>query len=147
ASWESLRIFAAVAESGSISGAARILNVTPSMVSKHIEELEARLETTLLTRGAQGTALTDTGQIVRDHVLTMQRSATAIERIASPADKKQEGRVTLSTSDGVAAWLARSAGEFLRLNPKISVAIDCGLWSKDPMADPADIAITVEEEK
>lgn len=146
--WDDIRVFGAVADTGTMSGAARVLGVTPGMVSKRIDELEARLGTTLLTRHAQGVSLTDAGQMVRDHALTMERSALSIERLIGARDKKREGRVTIEAPDGIAAfWLAPYLAAFHRENPKIRIAIDCGFWASTPLPEPPELMISVKEEK
>ena len=54
-----LEIFFAVRRCGAVTSASRALGVSPSSVSKAIARLEARLHTSLLSRGAQGVTLTD----------------------------------------------------------------------------------------
>lgn len=146
--WDDLRLFAAVAETGSLSAAARQLGITAGSLSKRIDDLEHRLQARLLVRDPTGARLTEAGQAVFDHAVTMQRSASAIERLVQSRDKKQEGRVTVATPDGLAAyWIAPRLGEFLRANPKIHVGLDCGFWANDPLRDPPDLAIVVEKDE
>ncbi|HVY83571.1 MAG TPA: LysR family transcriptional regulator [Caulobacterales bacterium] len=146
--WDDLRVFNAVAEHGTMAGAARVLGVTASMVSKRIDDLEARLGATLLSRHAHGVSLTETGKLVRDYALTMEHSAASIERMAGAQDKRRAGRVTIQAPDGVAAfWIAPRIADFIRENPKIRIAVDCGFWSERPLPDPPDLIISVKEEK
>jgi DNA-binding transcriptional LysR family regulator len=63
-----LATFLAVRRAGSISAAARELNVTPSQVSKAISRLEATLRVQLLSRGARGVGLSEMGLRVLPHV-------------------------------------------------------------------------------
>jgi DNA-binding transcriptional LysR family regulator len=53
--------FLAVARCGSVTAAARELEVTPSQVSKSIARLEQQFGVQLLTRGTRGVALTEEG--------------------------------------------------------------------------------------
>jgi molybdate transport repressor ModE-like protein len=53
-----LQYFVAVAESGSISGAARQLSVSQSAVTEAVKELESDLAAPLLERSGRGVALT-----------------------------------------------------------------------------------------
>lgn len=146
--WDDIRVFNAVADAGSMASAARVLGVTPGMISKRIDELEARLGTTLILRHAHGVSLTDAGVMARDHGLTMERSALSIERLIGARDKKREGRVTIEAPDGIAAyWMAPHLAAFHRENPKIRVAVDCGFWAGSPLPEPPELAITVKEEK
>lgn len=146
--WDDLRLFTAIADTGSLSAAARLLGTTPGSLSKRIDDLEYRLQARLLIRDTTGARLTEAGEMVYDHALTMQRSAAAIERLVQSKDKRQEGRVTLAAPDGVAAfWVAPRLGEFLRANPKIHVGLDCGFWANDPLRDPPELAIVAEKDE
>lgn len=55
----SLRVFAHAAQAGSLSGAARQLDMSPAMAAKHVDALEARLGVRLLHRSTRKLALTD----------------------------------------------------------------------------------------
>ncbi|MFJ8234146.1 LysR family transcriptional regulator [Ureibacillus sp. NPDC094379] len=61
---QSLRFFRAVAESGSISKAAKELNYAQSNLTSKIQQLEENLETTLFYRHNRGTTLTDKGKVL-----------------------------------------------------------------------------------
>ncbi|MGQ0533768.1 MAG: LysR family transcriptional regulator [Caulobacteraceae bacterium] len=146
--WGDLRVFLAVAETGSFSGAAKLLGLTQPTVSRRLEDLEARLSVRLVNRGAHGVALSEAGELIRDHVITMERSAQAIERLALGRDKRDEGRVRISAPDGLAAfWLAPRLPEFQRENPKISVSLDAGLWPGDEMRGESDLSLRFDESK
>ncbi len=57
-----LRSFAAVAETGGVTRAARVLNLTQSAVSMQLKRLEETLEVSLLERAGRGVALTPAGE-------------------------------------------------------------------------------------
>lgn len=146
--WADLRVFLAVAETGSFSGAAKALGITQPTVSRRVEELEATLHAQLFIRSLNGVSLTDAGTAIRDHVVTMERSAQAIERLALGQDKRDEGRVRLSAPDGLAAfWLAPRLAEFHRENPKIAISLDAGLWPSDAVRPEIDVGLQFEEDK
>jgi DNA-binding transcriptional LysR family regulator len=63
-----LATFLAVRRAGSISGAARELDVTPSQVSKAIARIEAALNVQLLSRGGRIAALGEAGLRILPHV-------------------------------------------------------------------------------
>lgn len=146
--WADLRVFLAVAETGSFSGAAKLLGLTQPTVSRRLDELEARLQAQLVLRGVNGVSLTEAGDLIRDHVVTMERSAQAIERLALSRDKRDEGRVRISAPDGLAAfWLAPRLTEFQRENPKIAVSLDAGLWPNEDLRSEIDVSLQFEENK
>lgn len=63
--WDNLRIFLAVAREGSISGAAKRLDVQHSTVSRHLHLLEERLATRLIERKISGYELTEAGEALK----------------------------------------------------------------------------------
>jgi DNA-binding transcriptional LysR family regulator len=63
--WDDLRIFLAVAREGSISGAAKRLDVQHSTVSRRLRALEESLATPLLKRKTSGYELTEAGEELR----------------------------------------------------------------------------------
>lgn len=57
----SMRVFTLAAQAGTLSGAARILDMSPAMATKHVDSLEARLGVKLLHRTTRKLVLTDAG--------------------------------------------------------------------------------------
>ncbi len=142
ADWSDLRVFYAVVEMGSITQAAAALGLTQPTVTRRIEELEGRLGAKLINRTAEGLSLTEAGELVYDRVLTMERSAGAIERLVFNKDREDEGRVGVLAPDGVASFiLAPNLPDFLRTNPKISVSLDCGFWPDSPLSSEIDVTL------
>ncbi|WP_179380775.1 LysR family transcriptional regulator [Jannaschia marina] len=62
-----LRLFRAVARDGTLTGAARSLNISQSAVSTQIKSLEASLGHALFDRVGRNLALTEAGRIALDH--------------------------------------------------------------------------------
>ncbi|HEU5397309.1 MAG TPA: LysR family transcriptional regulator, partial [Verrucomicrobiae bacterium] len=73
-----LEVFRKVAESGSITKAARALHLSQPAVTRHIQILEGHLRMPLFTRTAQGMRLTRAGIVYLEHV---QQVALAHESI------------------------------------------------------------------
>ena len=122
--WDDLRVFHALVSTGSMSKAARRLSIVQPTVSRRLEALESRIGTRLVTRGADGIELTDTGERVWALVQTMQSTADDIERVASQADKAESGRVRILAPDGIASmWIARHLWQFVEANPLIKLEI------------------------
>ncbi|MBC7739915.1 MAG: LysR family transcriptional regulator, partial [Candidatus Saccharibacteria bacterium] len=61
ADWTLYRSFLTVAETGSLSAAARALGLSQPTLGRHIAELESALQITLLTRVLRGYEVTDAG--------------------------------------------------------------------------------------
>lgn len=62
--WNRLKIFHAVAEKGSFLGAAALLKISQSAVSRHIRYLEDHLQTLLVHRQSRGCILSESGEIL-----------------------------------------------------------------------------------
>jgi DNA-binding transcriptional LysR family regulator len=77
-----LLTFLAVQRTGSITGAAREMRVTPSQVSKAITRLERHSRLRLLTRSTRGISLTDAGRDMVGRVLT---AVSALRALRNPA--------------------------------------------------------------
>jgi DNA-binding transcriptional LysR family regulator len=77
--------FLAVRRHGSISGAARELDVTPSQVTKAMARLEEQLQLTLLTRTSRGVSLSDVAlRLVPDLEHVVERLRQLYRRERSP---------------------------------------------------------------
>ena len=70
-----LRLFRAVARDGTLTGAARALNVSQSAVSTQLRTLEATLDHDLFERRGRGLVLTEAGRIALDHAEAIFRTA------------------------------------------------------------------------
>lgn len=70
-----LRLFRAVARDGTLTGAARALNLSQSALSTQIKALEASLGNDLFERRGRGLVLTEAGRIALDHAEAIFRTA------------------------------------------------------------------------
>ncbi|MGB3471358.1 MAG: LysR family transcriptional regulator [Erythrobacter sp.] len=70
-----LRLFRAVAREGTLTGAARILNLSQSAVSTQIKALEASLGHDLFERRGRNLEITEAGKIALDHADEIFRAA------------------------------------------------------------------------
>lgn len=76
--WEDMRVFAAVARTGSLASAARTLGVNHATVGRRVAALETALGAPLLDRMARGTALTAEGAAIAEIAQQMESAAGAI---------------------------------------------------------------------
>jgi DNA-binding transcriptional LysR family regulator len=94
--WEDIRHFLAVAQSGTLSGAARKLKVDHATVSRRLAALEAALDVRLVDRLPRSCRLTTIGTQVFERAVEMESGAHGISRLAKAAHAPLVGRVTLS---------------------------------------------------
>jgi DNA-binding transcriptional LysR family regulator len=67
-SLSALRVFVRVAETGSISGAGRSLGLSSTAASRRIQDLEAALKVSLVSRSTRHVGLTEAGMYFYRHV-------------------------------------------------------------------------------
>jgi len=83
-----LRVFIAIAESGGLAAAELRLNISRSVISRHLKDLEVRLGVRLCERGRAGFALTEAGQVVLD---AARRLIAQIEQFRSEVAELHAG--------------------------------------------------------
>jgi LysR family transcriptional regulator, nitrogen assimilation regulatory protein len=90
-----LESFVRVAELGSFSKAARVLDIAQPALSRQVRSLETDLRETLLLRNGRGVTLTDAGRRLFEHgVQILQRVAQAREGLGAERDAAV-GHVTI----------------------------------------------------
>ncbi|MBE7418159.1 MAG: LysR family transcriptional regulator [Ideonella sp.] len=90
-----LESFVRVAELGSFSKAARVLDIAQPALSRQVRQLETDLRQTLLLRNGRGVNLTDAGQRLFEHgVQILQRVSQAREDLGTQRDAAV-GHVTI----------------------------------------------------
>ena len=137
-------LFVTVAESGSLSGAARRLHISPAMVSKRLQRLEGRLGVTLMHRTTRRLALTEAGERFRDDLGAILASLDAAEARVTGARGHVAGplRVSAPTSFG-RLHVAPHLGVFLRACPAVELTFDLGDGFVDLLGDRVDCAIRI----
>jgi DNA-binding transcriptional LysR family regulator len=103
--WTLFRSFLAVAEAGSLSAAARALNLSQPTLGRHIGDLEAGLNTALFTRVPRGLTLTDAGTAMLPAARQMRDAAAALALVAAGREQSLKGTVRLTASRVVSHYL------------------------------------------
>ncbi len=98
-----LRLFRAVATDGTLTGAARGLNLSQSALSTQLRALEASLGQNLFERRGRGLVLTEAGRISLDHADAIFRTADDLS-----ATLRDAGRVRRALRVGALATLSRN---------------------------------------
>jgi DNA-binding transcriptional LysR family regulator len=113
--WDEVRLFLAVAEEGSVSGAARRLRLAQPTLSRRLAGLERTLGESLFRRSVSGTALTTAGERLLVPARRMAEWAGEVGRAAEPTGRGPQGLVRVTAPPIVAydflapfsAWLAQ----------------------------------------
>ena len=135
-----LRAFEAAARHGSLTAAARELNVTHAAIAQHVRTVEAHLETALLVRQGRGMALTDAGAaLAADLADGFGRIVSGVRAVTAAA----EGRplsVTVTTTFAESWLMPRLAG-FWAAHPDVPLSITPGNAVSDLRRDGFDLGI------
>ena len=104
-----LRMFREVVDAGSISEAARRMNLSQPPLSYHMKMLEQELGVTLFHRGKKNIELTGAGRLLYERAETMLSLESAVSREVSEEGRKKTLRigVTPTTSPFLIPVLAR----------------------------------------
>jgi len=142
ANWEDIRLFLAVARTGSASAAAQSLGLSQPTVSRRVAGLARELGVEILRAGPRGYDLTAAGEILRARGEAMDREALAALQAIDRLDARPVGAVRLTVPEGLGlAVLAPELEGFARANP----GIDLVLVAEAPVADlsrrEADLAL------
>lgn len=144
ADWNDYRHFLAVADTGSLSGAARLLGVSQPTVGRRIEALEQSLDARLFDRLSHGYALTSAGESIRELAERMEREALGIERRISGENIGLTGRVTLATAEALGMyWLAPRMATLKAAYPDLELDLRVGMALADILRREADVALRV----
>ena len=137
-----VRALHATAKSGSLSGAAKALGLTQPTLSRQIAALEQQLDVTLFERVGKKLVLTESGRGLVEHARAMAEAANAMSLAAAGRARGVQGRVSISATDAVAAYLLPRIIERIRLKaPQITVAVVASNALSDLKRREADIAI------
>lgn len=141
---EELRILVEVAESGSLSAAAKKLRVPKSTVGRAVRRIEEDLGVALVRRMTRGPVLTEPGRLLADmaapHIAALRDAPAALGRTASEA----YGLLRIATlSDVGALVLAPLLPSFLALHPRVRPEVTLGLPPVDLAREGFDVALRV----
>jgi len=140
--WNQLRAFLETAETGSLSAAARKLDLTQPTLSRQVAAIEQRMGVTLFERVGKTMAITPTGLDLLEHARAMGAAAEALGLAATGRAQAIEGVVSVSASDAVAAHLLPPLVRRLReQEPGIAIEVISSNALSDLLRREADIAI------
>lgn len=140
--WTHIRAFLAVAETGSLSAAARALGLSQPTLGRHIRALEDQIGGAAFDRHPRGFVLTERGEALRPGAEAMRDAARQIELAAAGRDERASGPVRLTASIYVSVYLLPSILAKLRqTNPEIEIELVPTDQSENLLFHEADIAL------
>lgn len=139
-----LQIFASVVESQSFSQTARLLGITPSTVSKHISQLEERLQTLLVSRTTRRISISNSGMSFYYRCVAILREMEAAEEELSQLTQEPMGLLRVTAPTGLATrHISPHLSEFMERYPKIDLDFILTSQTLDMVQDGIDLSIRI----
>ncbi|MEQ8859297.1 MAG: LysR family transcriptional regulator [Pseudomonadales bacterium] len=140
--WNDLKVFMAIAEAGSLAGAARTLGQNHSTVFRRLNALESTVRTRLFDRLPTGYALTPVGERMLELARRAGDAIQTIDRELAGRDLQPTGTVRLTTAPNLARTIVPAALKALRRShPGIRVEVAVGDSDYDLSRREADLAL------
>lgn len=140
--WNRTRAFLIVAEEGSLSAAARSLNLSQPTLGRQIAALEQELNVTLFEQIGKRQVLTLSGQKLLGYVKQMAEAANQLSLMALGQRTDLSGLVTVSVSQLDALYrLPPVIRKIRQIAPEIELRIDVSNDVADLKRREADIAV------
>jgi DNA-binding transcriptional LysR family regulator len=140
-SWEGMEEVVAIADTGTFAGAAKLLNVSNSHISKVIARLEARLQTQLFNRTTRRVSLTDTGHSFVEHSRRIIQERDELMTMVNGAGEPQgELRITCAVSLGE-RFVEPIVRDFMQQYPRLSVSLELTNRVIDLIGEGYDLAV------
>jgi DNA-binding transcriptional LysR family regulator len=118
-----LQYFVAVAEKGSVSGAAHALSISQSAVTEAIKEMESDLGVALFDRHPRGLNITHKGHQFLRHATAILTNISDARRALSDVEETVEGTLHLGVTSLVAGYvLSDILARYRRANPSVKVS-------------------------
>jgi len=141
---DELALFLAIADAGSLAGAARRLRRSPPVVTRSLAELERRLGLRLVERTTRRLALTDAGRRLVEHARRLLPEYEDAMRDAAGEAAAPRGRLRLSAPLVFGQrHLAPVAMEFLDAHPEVSVDLTLADRLVDLVEEGIDVALRI----
>ncbi|MEM8500909.1 MAG: LysR substrate-binding domain-containing protein [Pseudomonadota bacterium] len=134
--------FVHVVEKGGFTGASNSLGIPKSRLSRHIAQLEARLDAILIQRTTRQSKLTELGDVFYQRARAVVDQVELAEAELTRKKNTLQGDVTLSCSVGVAQFaLKELIARFMTDNPLVSVLQQVTNQNIDLIAAGVDMSI------
>lgn len=137
----SMWAFVKVVENGGFSAAARRLELSPTMVSNHVQALEERLGARLLNRTTRKVNLTEVGKAYYERCVQILAEIDEADLAAGATQAVPRGPLRINTSVALARLVARLGSEFTDRYPEVSIGIHMTDRMVDMVEEGFDLAV------
>jgi DNA-binding transcriptional LysR family regulator len=137
---DALLVFGKVVESRSLSKAAALLGMPKSTVSRKLTKLEADLGIKLLRKNTHQLTVTDLGERVYDHAVTILAEANGVRALAEGSRQEPQGELKVAIPVFVGIdYASRVGATFLQRYPHSRLDIRLVDNMVDPIKDGFDV--------
>jgi DNA-binding transcriptional LysR family regulator len=144
--FKQISAFVNVAGKGSLSAAAQAEGVTPAIIGRRLDALEARLGVKLVVRTTRKLSLTFEGQAFLEDCQRILNDLANAEASVSLGGVKASGHLKISAPAGFGRkHVAPLVGKFLEVNPEVTVNLDLTDRLVDLVNEGVDCAVRVGE--
>jgi len=141
-----MTFFSLLARCGSLSAAARELEVTTPAVSKRLAQLEARLGVPLLHRTTRRVSLTAEGEVYLTHARRILAEIDDMERLVGSALAAPKGLLRVNTTLGFGrSHVAPLISQFAKAHPQMQVQLQLTVDPPSLAEDAFDVCIRFGE--
>lgn len=141
-----IRAFVDSATRGSLSAAARLETVTPAVIGRRLDALEARLGVKLLLRTTRKLSLSFEGQAFLEDCQRILNELANAEAAVSLGGIRASGHLKVSAPAGFGRrHVAPQVAAFMVENPEISVRLDLSDRVVDLLNEGVDCAVRIGE--
>ena len=142
--WDDLKVFLAVARSGSLTSAGRTLRVDPATVGRRIARIEAAMSERLFVKSPQGFTLTEAGQARIARAERVEGAVDDLEGALGAPGQGMTGQVRIAAPDGCANFvLPQVTVEMMQAHPGLDIQIIAAPRPINLSRREADVVISV----
>ena len=123
ATFRQLRLMVALAETGSITGAARACHVTQPTVSMQLKELADSIGLPLYEQVGKRLFLTEVGRMVVESSRAMFSEWEALEQRIAEHQGLSHGRLRLCVASTAKYFIPRMLGRFCEVHPRLDISL------------------------
>lgn len=124
-----LETFLAVAQTGSFSGAAKVMHRTQPAISQVVRKLELEIGEPLFDRSSRDGMLTDAGKVLQEYATKMLNLRREAHASLEELRQFQRGTLVIAANEFTSLYLLPVLEEFRRFSPMIKVSVRRALAS------------------
>jgi DNA-binding transcriptional LysR family regulator len=143
---QEMQFFSVLMRCGSLTAAAREMQVSPPAISKRLAALEARLGVSLLNRTTRRLALTQEGETYLAHARRILGDIEAMERELQGARSEPTGLLRVNATLGFGRMhVAPAIGTFARQYPRVDIQLQLSVNPPPLNEDAFDVCVRFGE--